>query len=44
MPLWWGLTHPTQSWRIFLPDLNRPAEGPREPEDKVPPPIFRWGP
>lgn len=44
MPLWWGLTHPTQSWRIFLPDVNRPAEGPREPEDKVPPPIFRWGP
>ena len=44
MPLWWGLTHPTQSWRIFLPDLNRPEEGPREPEDKVPPPIFRWGP
>jgi hypothetical protein len=44
MPLWWGLRHPTQSWRIFLPDLNRPVEGPREPEDKVPPPIFRWGP
>ena len=44
MPLWWGLTHPTESWRIFLPDINRPPEGPREPEDKVPPPIFRWGP
>ncbi len=41
MPLWWGLTHPTQSWRIFLPDLNRPADG---PPDVVPPPIFRWGP
>jgi hypothetical protein len=41
MPLWWGLTHPTESWRIFLPDINRPADG---PPDVVPPPIFRWGP
>jgi hypothetical protein len=41
MPLWWGLTHPTQSWRIFLPDINRPPDGPPDP---VPPPIFRWGP
>jgi hypothetical protein len=44
VPLWWGLTHPASSWRIFLPDINRPPEGPREPEDKIPPPIFRWGP
>ena len=43
-PLWWGLKNPTQSWRIFLPDINRGDEGPREPEDKVPPPVFRWGP
>ena len=41
MPLWWGLTHPSQSWRIFLPDINRQADGPPDP---VPPPIFRWGP
>jgi hypothetical protein len=41
LPLWWGLTHPTQSWRIFLPDINRPPDG---PPDVVPPPIFRWGP
>jgi hypothetical protein len=41
MPLWWGLTHPTQSWRIFLPDINRPDPGPPDP---IPPPIFRWGP
>ena len=41
MPLWWGLTHPSQSWRIFLPDINRPPDGPPDP---VPPPIFRWGP
>jgi len=40
-PLWWGLKNPTQSWRIFLPDLNRPEDGPPDP---VPPPIFRWGP
>jgi hypothetical protein len=41
MPLFWGLMHPTQSWRIFLPDLNRAADG---PPDVVPPPVFRWGP
>jgi len=41
MPLFWGLMHPTQSWRIFLPDLNRAADGPPE---VVPPPVFRWGP
>ena len=42
LPLFWALRHPTESWRIFLPDLNRAADGPTE--DKVPPPIFRWGP
>jgi len=42
LPLFWALRHPTESWRIFLPDLNRGADGPTE--DKVPPPIFRWGP
>ena len=40
----WALAHPLQSWRIFVPDLKRPEEGPREPADKVPPPVFRWGP
>ena len=25
----WALFNPLQSWRIFLPDLNRPEEGPR---------------
>lgn len=40
--LWWALRNPARSWRIFLPDLNAPASGP--PVDKVPPPIFRWGP
>jgi hypothetical protein len=42
LPLFWALRHPTESWRIFVPDLNRAADGPTE--DKVPPPIFRWGP
>lgn len=41
LPLWWAVTNPTQSWRILLPDLNAPPPG---PPDKVPPPIFRWGP
>jgi hypothetical protein len=41
MPLWWGLTHPSQSWRIFLPDINAPEDGPPDP---VPPREFRWGP
>lgn len=41
LPLWWAVTNPTQSWRILVPDLNAPPPG---PPDKVPPPIFRWGP
>lgn len=40
--LWYALRKPTQSWRILLPDVNAPAMGPTW--DKVPPPIFRWGP
>lgn len=41
----WALAHPLQSWRIFLPDVaHAPKDEPREPADKVPPPIFRWGP
>ena len=34
--------HPTQSWRIFLPDINRGGQTARP--KTVPPPIFRWGP
>ena len=41
-PLWWALKNPTQSWRILLPDINAPEDGPTI--DKVPPPVFRWGP
>lgn len=41
LPLWWAVMNPTQSWRILVPDLNAPPPGPPE---KIPPPIFRWGP
>lgn len=37
----WALLHPLQSWKIFVPDLNRPPDGPPE---VVPPPVFRPGP
>ena len=38
----WALAHPLKAWRILLPDVNAPEDGPTI--DKVPPPIFRWGP
>jgi hypothetical protein len=41
MPVFWALMNPANSWRILLPDLNRPPDG---PPDVVPPPVFRWGP
>jgi hypothetical protein len=37
----WALAHPTQAWRILVPDLKRPPAGKPDP---VPPPVFRWGP
>jgi len=37
----WAVAHPTQAWRIFLPDPNAPPPG---PPDVVPKPEFRWGP
>ena len=41
----WAIAHPLQSWRIFVPDVEHaPKDAPREPADKIPPPIFRWGP
>ena len=40
--LWYAANHPLQGWRIFTPDVNAPAMGPTW--DKVPPPVFRWGP
>jgi hypothetical protein len=38
----WALANPLQAWRIFVPDLTAPPV--REPADKIPPPVFRWGP
>ena len=42
----WALANPLQAWRLFVPDpkLKLPEYEDREPHDKVPPPIFRWGP
>jgi hypothetical protein len=40
--LWWALKNPTQSWRVLLPDINRPDPGPLTMEQKVPQPEFRW--
>jgi len=37
----WAVIHPLQSWKILVPDINRPPPG---PPDVVPPPVFRWGP
>jgi hypothetical protein len=42
MAPFWALAHPTQAWRLLVPDLKRPPDGP--PDTKVPPPVFRWGP
>lgn len=42
--LWWALRNPSQSWRVLLPDLNRPAAGPLTMEEKIPAREFRWGP
>jgi hypothetical protein len=38
----WAIGHPLQAWRIFAPVVNAPVM--RQPYDKIPPPIFRWGP
>ena len=41
----WGLAHPLSAWRLLVPDIaHAPRDEPREPADKVPPPVFRWGP
>lgn len=42
--LWWALTNPSQSWRVLLPDINRPAAGPLTMQEKIPAREFRWGP
>lgn len=40
----WALAHPTQAWRLFLPDPRVNIKNIPPPESKVPPPVFRWGP
>lgn len=37
----WAVAHPTQAWRIFVPDPNAPAAA---KPDVVPKQEFRWGP
>ena len=39
--LWYSVKDPKNAWRILAPALNF-KDGPTV--DKVPPPIFRWGP
>ena len=39
--LWYAAKHPANAWRIFAPVVNAPEF---KNENKVPPPIFRWGP
>jgi hypothetical protein len=40
----WALAHPTQAWRLFLPDARVDISKIPPPESKIPPPEFRWGP
>lgn len=40
----WALAHPTQAWRLFLPDARIDITKIPPPENKIPPPEFRWGP
>jgi hypothetical protein len=39
--LWYGLKDPKNAWRLLAPTVTF-KDGPTV--DKVPPPIFRWGP
>jgi hypothetical protein len=35
--LWHSVKHPSQAWRLFVPELRAPPAGP--PQTKVPPPF-----
>ena len=39
--LWYSVKDPKNAWRILAPSVTF-KDGP--PVDKVPPPVFRWGP
>ena len=40
--LWYAAKDPKNAWRLFAPVVNGPKFEP--PLDKIPPPVFRWGP
>jgi hypothetical protein len=40
--LWYAAKDPKNAWRLFAPVVNAPDT--RPPLDKIPPPVFRWGP
>jgi hypothetical protein len=40
--LWYAAKDPRNAWRLFAPVVNAPDT--RPPLDKIPPPVFRWGP
>ena len=40
----WALAHPTQAWRLILPDARVDITRIPPPDNKIPPPVFRWGP
>lgn len=40
----WALAHPSQAWRLFLPDARIDIKDIPPPESAIPPPVFRWGP
>lgn len=40
--LWHAAKDPKNAWRLFAPVVNAPDT--RPPLDKIPPPVFRWGP
>lgn len=39
--LWYAAKDPKNSWRLLAPMVNFKDE---PPLDKIPPPVFRWGP
>ncbi len=40
--LWYAAKDPKNAWRLFAPVVTAPDT--RPPLDKIPPPVFRWGP
>jgi hypothetical protein len=40
--LWYAAKDPKNAWRLLAPVVNAPDT--RPPLDKIPPPVFRWGP